>query len=60
MGRTRLPSSRRAHVSSGPQIDSSQAGKTPRSSARFSEAFRDSSLMNSMTRRPSSTPSGLS
>ncbi len=56
-GRIRSPSARLAAVSSGPQIDSSQAGNTPRVSASFSDALRASSLTNSMTRRPSSTPS---
>ena len=58
-GRTRVPSFRWAAVSSGPQIDSSQAGKTPRVSASFSLAFRASSLTNSIRWRPICTPSVL-
>ena len=55
--RTRLPEGLRAHSSSGPQIDSSQAGKTPRNSASFSDATLVSSSMKAMTVRPSATPS---
>ena len=59
-GRIRLPSSSRAQVSSGPQMDASHAGNSPRVSAKRSEAFLASSLMNSITVRPSSTPASES
>ena len=58
--RMRLPPASRAQVSSGPQIDSSHAGKTPRDSASFSDATLVSSSMKAMTVRPSATPSSES
>ena len=55
-GRMRSPSACFAALSSGPQIDSSQAGKTPRVSASRSDAFLDSSLTNCMTAPASMGP----
>ncbi len=59
-GRTRVPSGRVAAFPSGPQIEASHAGKTPRVSASRSEAARASSFTNCITRRPISTPSSES
>ena len=59
-GRIRSPAASRAQLSSGPQIDSSQAGKTPLLSASFSDATRVSSSMNPITTRASATPSSES
>ncbi len=56
-GRMRSPLGARAHDSSGPQMERSHCGNTPRLSARFSDSRLDSSSMNSITRRPISTPS---
>src|SRR2546422_4147212 len=50
MGRTRSPLGPRAQVASGPQIDRSHAGNTPRCSASFSEAALASSSTNSIMR----------
>ena len=46
-GRIRVPSGPRAQLASGPQIEASHAGKTPRAAASRSEATRDSSFTNS-------------
>src|SRR6267143_2844214 len=51
MGRTRSPLGPRAQVASGPQIDRSHSGNTPRCSASLSEAALASSSTNSITRR---------
>src|SRR5437879_10446990 len=47
MGRTRSPLGPRAQVASGPQIDRSHSGNTPRCSASFSEAALASSSTRS-------------
>ncbi len=60
MGRTRSPRGPRAQVASGPQIDCSHSAKTPRCSASCSDATFASSSTNSMSRRPSATPSSES
>ncbi len=60
IGRTRSPLGPRAQVASGPQIERSHSGKTPRCSASFSEAAFASSSTNSITLRPSATPSSES
>ena len=60
IGRMRSPRSSRAHVSSGPQMERAHSGKGPRSCARRSLAFFDSTSRNSITLRPISTPSGES
>ena len=55
IGRMRLPSERRAQLSSGPQMDSAQAGNTPRLSASLADATLASSSMKRMTVSASST-----
>ncbi len=57
IGRIRPPSGPRAHVASGPQIDRSHSGNTPRCSASRSEATFASSSTNCISRRPRATPS---
>ncbi len=60
IGRTRVPSARLAAFLSGPQIDFSQAGNTPRVVASRSDSTRACSFTKPMTRRPSSTPASES
>src|SRR5947207_5832669 len=50
MGRTRSPLGPRAQAASGPQIDRSHSGNTPRCSASFSDAALASSSTNSIIR----------
>ena len=52
IGRMRLPSASRAHVSSGPQIERAHSGNGPRSLARRSLSRFDSTSRNSITLRP--------
>jgi hypothetical protein len=60
IGRMRAPCSSRAQVSSGPQMDCAHSGNAPRSLASRSLSFFPSVSTNAITRRPISTPSGLS
>ncbi len=55
--RTLLPLAARAHVASGPQIERSHSGKTPRSAANRSDSTFASSSTNCMTRPASSNDS---